>query len=117
MTSWLTDLVLIAALCITSWRVGAMYKELQRLRSGEAGFKVALEEADASINRAANAVVLLKSEGLRTLRALEERIAEANELGERLEVVLESYERARHAAPAVAEETRSRLASVPSANR
>jgi len=117
MTSWLIDLVLIAALLVTSWRVGGMYRELHRLRSAEAGFKTALEEADASINRAAHAVVLLKSEGVRTLRALEERIAEANELGERLDAVMEGYERARNVALATGNDDRSRLASVTSANR
>ncbi|WP_182084933.1 hypothetical protein [Aureimonas sp. ME7] len=119
MTSWLIDFVLIGALLITSLRTGSMYKELKRLRSEEVGFKKALEDADASINRAANAVVLLKSEGVRTLRALEERSAEAQELAERLDILLDAYERARVAPTPVTPDNDavSRFASVPTAIR
>ncbi|WP_061932104.1 hypothetical protein [Aureimonas sp. AU22] len=122
MTSWLIDAVLVGALLVTSWRTGSMYKELKRLRSEENGFRQALEDADASINRAANAVVLLKSEGVRTLRALEERAAEAQELADRLDVLIESYEH-RRVAPATAapishdNDAISRFASVPTAIR
>ena len=59
MTSWLIDALLVAALVVTSWRTGAMYRELRRLRTDETALRAALVEADASINRAANAVVLL----------------------------------------------------------
>ncbi len=93
MTSWLIDAVLVGALLVTSWRTGSMYKELKRLRSEESTFRQALEDADASINRAANAVVLLKSEGVRTLRALEERATEAQDLVERLDVLLDATSR------------------------
>ncbi|MBB3935582.1 hypothetical protein [Aureimonas phyllosphaerae] len=122
MTSWLIDAVLVAALLVTSWRTGLMYKELKRLRSEETGFRQALEDADASINRAANAVVLLKSEGVRTLRALEERAAEAQELVERLDILLDSYEQKRGAPVTAAaiphdNDAISRFASVTSANR
>ncbi|WP_416355085.1 hypothetical protein ACLNGM_11905 [Aureimonas phyllosphaerae] len=122
MTSWLIDAILVAALLVTSWRTGSMYKELKRLRSEETGFRQALEDADASINRAANAVVLLKSEGVRTLRALEERAAEAQELVERLDILLDSYEQKRVAPVTAAaiphdNDAISRFASVPSAIR
>ncbi len=111
MTSWLIDAVLVAALTVTSWRTGAMYRELKRLRTEEGGLATALRQADEAINRAAHAVVLLKSEGLRTLRQLEERTGEAHELAERLDVLLEGYETSR---AALAE--RSRFATVPRAN-
>ncbi|WP_279482641.1 hypothetical protein [Aureimonas sp. SK2] len=122
MTSWLIDAVLIGALIVTSWRTGSMYKELKRLRSEETGFWQALEDADASINRAANAVVLLKSEGVRTLRALEERAAEAHELAERLDILLDAYEQKRVAPVTSApiphdNDAISRFASVPNTIR
>ncbi len=110
MTSWLIDAVLVAALLVTSWRTGAMYRELKRLRTEEGGLAAALAEAEAAINRAAHAVVLLKSEGVRTLRALEERSAEAGELAERLEILIDGYETTRAAAFA------SRPTTVPRAN-
>ena len=116
MTSWLIDIILVAALGFTSWRTGAMYRELKRLRTDESALRAALEDADASINKAANAVVLLKSEGLRTLRELEERTTEARDLAERLDVILDSYER-RRTAPANDGEALSRFASVPVAIR
>lgn len=116
MTSWLIDAVLIGALAFTSWRTGAMYKELRRLRSDESTLRTVLEEADASINRAANAVVLLKSEGIRTLQALEERTAEAQELTERLDILLDSYER-RRTAPISVDNENSRFATVSAAIR
>ncbi|KQT66270.1 MULTISPECIES: hypothetical protein [unclassified Aureimonas] len=85
MISWLIDGVLLSALVVTSWRTGRMVQELRRLRSEEASFGKALAESDLAINRAAHAVVMLKSEGTRTLAALEERIAEARLLAGRLE--------------------------------
>ncbi len=119
MTSWLIDALLVAALVVTSWRTGAMYRELRRMRTDETALRAALVEADASINRAANAVVLLKSEGVRTLQALEERMGEAQELAERLDIVLDSYERRRAApaTPANDADALSRFASVPAAIR
>ena len=116
MTSWLIDAVLVSALAFTSWRTGAMYRELRKLRSDESSLRAVLQEADASINRAAHAVILLKSEGVRTLQALEERTGEARELGERLEILLDSYER-RRTLPISVDNENSRLASVSVAIR
>ena len=92
MTSFLTDMVLIVALIITSWRTGFMYKELRRLRSAQSAFGKSLEESDAAINRAAHAVIVLKSEGVRTLAALESRVHEAGEAIERLDHLLRRAE-------------------------
>lgn len=85
MTSYLIDAVLIAALVFTSWRTGGMLRELRRLRSEESSFRTVLRESDAVINRAAHAVVMLKSEGIRTLQALEQRCEEARGLSGRLD--------------------------------
>jgi hypothetical protein len=85
MISWLIDGTIVAALVVTSWRTGRMVQELRRLRSEEATFGQALRDSDAAINRAAHAVVMLKSEGTRTLAALGERIEEGRRLVEELE--------------------------------
>src|SRR3954464_2446766 len=85
MTSYLIDFVLITALVFTSWRVGTMYRELRRLRSEESSFHQAVKDADAAINRAANAVVMLRSEGSTTLQALQAAIDDARELAETLD--------------------------------
>ena len=85
MISYLIDGVLIAALGFTSWRTGGMFRELRRLRSEGANFAVSLEQSDAAINRAAHAVVMLRGEGVDTLRALEEASREARALADRLE--------------------------------
>ena len=78
------DLVLVAALAVTSWRTGRMYRELRRLRSEDSAFRALLGESDAALNRAAHAVITLKSEGVRTLAALEQRISEAGRIEARL---------------------------------
>lgn len=84
MTSYLIDFVLVAALAYTSWRTGAMYRELRRMRLEREQFEALLKASDQSINQAAQAVVALKSEGVRTLRALEDRTQDAREQTERL---------------------------------
>ncbi|WP_102958738.1 hypothetical protein [Mangrovicella endophytica] len=88
MTSYLINIVLLGALAITAWRTGRMYKELRTLRDGESGLGAALEAADQSINRAAHAVVVLKHEGVRTLKALEACNDEGRALAERLEALI-----------------------------
>lgn len=88
MTSYLTDIVLMVALVVTALRSGRMYRELRTLRSSESALGAALAEADRSINRAAEAVVVLKHEGVQTLRALEAQIVEAKETTDRLELLV-----------------------------
>ena len=85
MISWLIDGVLVAALAFTSWQTGGMYRELRRLRSEGSNFATSLKDSDVAINRAAHAVVMLRGEGVDTLRALEHASSEARELAERLE--------------------------------
>lgn len=93
MTSYLIEFVLLAALVFTAWRTGTMYRELRRLRDGERGLGEALAAADQSINKAAHAVVVLKHEGVQTLRALEARNEEARALAERLADLVERADR------------------------
>ncbi|KAB0676528.1 hypothetical protein [Aureimonas leprariae] len=85
MISSLIDALLFGALAFTGWKATAMARELRRLRTGETALSKALADADASINRAAHAVVMLRSEGIDTIRALDERIAEAREVVTELE--------------------------------
>lgn len=105
MTSYLIDFVLLAALVFTSWRAGRMYRELRELRTNERGLAEALEAADRSINKAAHAVVVLKSEGFQTLQALEARIDEARATVERLDALISRadwHAAGRHRAPGIA---------------
>ncbi|NDV85756.1 hypothetical protein GTW51_03470 [Aurantimonas aggregata] len=92
MTSYLIDLVLLAALVVTALRSGRVYRELRLLRAAGSELGTALDDADRSINRAAQAVVVLKHEGIQTLRALEARIEEAREEGDRLDRRMERAE-------------------------
>ncbi len=92
MTSFLTDIVLMAALVVTALRSGRMYQELRALRASERGLGAALKEADHSITRAADAVVVLKHEGVQTLRSLEAQIVEAKGTIDRLELLISRAE-------------------------
>ncbi len=85
MISLLTDVVLVAALVFTSWRTGVMYRELRKLRGENSVFRQTLASADSAINKAALAVVTLKSDGLATICALEERTIEARRQADRLD--------------------------------
>lgn len=88
MTSWLIDIVLLSALAFTAWRTGVMVVQLRELRAENSSFRQMLKDADAAIDRAAYAVVSLKSEGVRTLGALEEKTEEARRQAERLEYAI-----------------------------
>ncbi|MDY8108919.1 hypothetical protein U0C82_07145 [Fulvimarina sp. 2208YS6-2-32] len=77
MTSYLIDLLLLAALVVTALRSGRMYKELRALRDAESGLLTALALSEASLNKAAEAVIALKYDGLSTLKALEAERANA----------------------------------------
>ncbi|MER0236755.1 hypothetical protein [Fulvimarina sp. MAC8] len=84
MTSYLIDLVLMVALVVTALRSGRMYKELKSLRESEHGLAAALEQSEASLNKAAEAVIALKYEGISTLQALEAERLRAAEASARL---------------------------------
>lgn len=92
MTSWLIDLVLVAALVVTAWRTGMMIRELRNLRAENSSFRQMLAEADSAIDRAAHAVVSFKGEGMRTLQALDEKNAEARRQMERLDFAIRAVD-------------------------
>lgn len=133
MTSYLIDLILFTALVITSWKTGRMVLELRRLRTEESSFQKSLDASDAAINRAAHAVVMLKSEGVATITGLQAAIREARDLLEHLDDAIRASElrlavandadvRAQAATPAPTQENwlsliESRLGSASSANR
>ncbi|MCB8837935.1 hypothetical protein [Aurantimonas sp. VKM B-3413] len=88
MTSYLIDFVLIAALLVTALRSGRMYRELRLLREAEGGLGVALEASEKSLNRAAEAVVAMKYEGVQTARSLDAQIAAAKLAAQELETLI-----------------------------
>ncbi|SJZ81516.1 hypothetical protein [Consotaella salsifontis] len=85
MISSLVDVTLLGALLFTSWRTATMYRELKRVRQAGSDLEEALKAADRTINGAAHTVVTLKHEGLKTLKTLEARCAEAEGAAARLE--------------------------------
>ncbi len=87
------DAVLLAALAYVGWSSARMTLALRRLRSGESELATALRDADACINDAALAVVMLRGEGVETLRAIEARIVEARELADELEAQIRVADR------------------------
>ncbi len=84
MTSYLIDFLLMVALVVTALRCGRMYRELKTLRESESGLVAALAQSEASLNKAAEAVIALKYEGVSTLKSLEAERAKASEVGARL---------------------------------
>ncbi|MEX6504959.1 hypothetical protein [Jiella sp. M17.18] len=88
MESYLIDLALMAALVVTALRSGRMYRELKALREAEGGLGAALLESEQALNRAAEAVVALKYEGVATVRSLEAQIAAARAATEELEMLV-----------------------------
>ncbi|MBO0903620.1 hypothetical protein [Jiella sonneratiae] len=82
MTSYLIDLLLVVALVVTALRCGRMHKELRALRGTDlAG---ALVAAEGSLNRAAEALVAARCEGVDTVRSLERRLVEARQVADEL---------------------------------
>ena len=88
MISYLIDFVLIAALLVTAVRSGRMYRELRLLRDAEGGLGAAIEASEKSLNRAAEAVVAMKYEGVQTARSLDAQIAAARLAAQELESLI-----------------------------
>ncbi|MBP0615731.1 hypothetical protein [Jiella mangrovi] len=82
MTSYLIDLLLVVALVVTALRCGRMHTELRELRQTD--LAQALIDTEASLNRAAGALVAARHEGVDAVRALERQLADAHEVSERL---------------------------------
>lgn len=87
MISYLIDFVLMVALVVTALRCGRMYREIRSLRDNE--LATTIIDAEKALNRAAEAVVSLRHEGIETTRALESQIAEARRLSEELGALLQ----------------------------
>ncbi|MCE7026693.1 hypothetical protein [Jiella avicenniae] len=75
MTSYLIDVLLVVALVVTALRCGRMHKELRALRQTD--LAEALVDAEVSLNRAAEAIVAARHEGVDTVRQLERQLVEA----------------------------------------
>ena len=80
MISYLVDGILLLALILTSIRVGAMYRELKRLRALEDGYRGAVDQTADALARMENAVREINGGGTQILNALEGRIDEARAL-------------------------------------
>ena len=86
MTSYLIDLLLVVALVVTALRCGRMHKELRALR--QADLAEALTQSEVSLNRAAEAIVGARYEGVETVRELERQLVEARLVIEQLTVLV-----------------------------
>lgn len=80
MTSYLVDGILLLALVLTSIRVGAMYRELKRLRALQDGYRSAVGQGAEALARMENAVREINGGGAQILAALGARIDEARAL-------------------------------------
>ena len=87
MTSYLIDFLLVVALVVTALRCGRMHKELRALR--ETDLVGAFASAETSLNRAAEAIVAARHDGVDTARALERQLAEARQVVDQLTALVE----------------------------
>ncbi|RDI50420.1 hypothetical protein [Microvirga subterranea] len=93
MMSSLVNLVLFAALVITSLCVLAMYRKLKRFDASQAEYKRLFQEASVALGTAGDAVRAFGTEGKEVADALGARIDEAREVLAQLAVATQS---ARH---------------------
>lgn len=87
MISYLVDVVLLVALAATSLRVGAMHRELRRLRGYQTQYVQVFGETSRAADSIGDALRQIGGEGVEALRRLETAIARAGELSKRLEVM------------------------------
>jgi hypothetical protein len=80
MPSLLVDAILLVALVLTTLRVGAMYRELRRLRVHHDDYRRVFAETGAALESIERAVREINGEGRELLGALGERIDEAKRL-------------------------------------
>jgi hypothetical protein len=90
MISYLIDGVLLLALLLTSLRVGAMYRELKRLRGYQAEYLEVIGDTSRAADHIGDAVRHFSREGRAILERLETRIEEARELTRQLEAAARS---------------------------
>ena len=86
MTSYVIDGVLLLALLLTSLRVGAMYRELKRLRGYQDQYVEVFGETSRAADHIGEAVRHLGKEGRDVLERLGVMIEEGRELADRIEV-------------------------------
>src|ERR1700741_824768 len=85
MITYLIDGVLLLALLFTSLRVGAMYRELKRLRGYQAEYVEVFGNTSRAADHIGDAIRHLSREGRAVLERLEGRIEEARDLMRQLE--------------------------------
>lgn len=90
MISYVIDGVLLLALLLTSLRVGAMYRELKRLRGYQAEYLEVIGDTSRAADHIGDAVRHLSKEGRAILERLEARMEEARELTQQLEAAARS---------------------------
>jgi hypothetical protein len=90
MISYLIDGVLLLALLLTSLRVGAMYRELKRLRGYQAEYLEVIGDTSRAADHIGDAVRHLSKEGRAILERLEARVEEARGLTAQLEAATRS---------------------------
>ncbi len=85
MISYLVDVVLLAALVFTSLRVGAMHRELRKLRGYQTQYVEVFGETSRAADNIGVAMREIGGEGKEVLRRLEAAIDRAGALARRLE--------------------------------
>ncbi|MEP9375431.1 hypothetical protein ABLE91_01860 [Aquabacter sp. CN5-332] len=80
MTSFPVDLVLLAALVVTSTVVVMLYRKLSALRTSQTEYEHALGETVAALNTAREAVDVLNRDGRSLIVSLGSKIDEAQSL-------------------------------------
>lgn len=94
MISHVIDGILLLALLLTALRVGAMYRELKRLRGYQSQYVEVFGETSRAANHIGDAVRHLGKEGRDVLERLEATIKEASDLTVRLEAAAHPWSEA-----------------------
>ena len=94
MMSHVIDGVLLLALLLTALRVGAMYRELKRLRGYQSQYVEVFGETSRAANHIGEAVRHLGGEGRDVLERLEAALEEARDLTLRLEAAAHPWSEA-----------------------
>jgi hypothetical protein len=90
MTSYVIDGILLLALLLTSLRVGAMYRELKRLRGYQAEYVEIFGNTSRAADDIGDAIRHLSREGRAVLERLETRMEQAREMMRQLEAATRS---------------------------
>jgi hypothetical protein len=98
--SYLVDIVLLVALAATAIRVGAMHRELRRLRTYQTQYVQVFGETSRAADNIGDALRQIGGEGSEALRRLETAIGKATDLAKKLE----NFARAAERRPAASEQ-------------